>query len=105
MMETANTVNIDSFDARITATGMQDDPGGAALLCDGGAGPGIYTGSVEGQPQPTGFANRITINPDLFDDPSALVLYSSTTGVGDQTRPDALYARADRDGSAIQFSV
>ena len=87
----ANTVDLTALDARMTATGLQDQAGALPFFVDGGAGPGLYTGSVDGMTQQTGFASRIQINADLMADPSLLVKYSAGVGDSDQTRPDALY--------------
>ena len=86
----ANTVNVTGFDARITATGMQQDPGALPFFIDAGAGPGIYSGSVDGARQQTGISARLIVNPALLNDPSLLVKYSSSAGSADQTRPNAL---------------
>ncbi|WP_319532147.1 flagellar hook-associated protein FlgK [uncultured Cohaesibacter sp.] len=87
----ANTVNVLALDASVTATGLQDQAGALPFFVDGGQGPGLYTGSVDGQRQQTGFAGRITVNPDLINDQTLLVKYSSGIGDADQTRPEALY--------------
>ncbi|SNY94288.1 flagellar hook-associated protein 1 FlgK [Cohaesibacter sp. ES.047] len=87
----ANTVNVLALDASVTATGLQDRADALPFFVDGGEGPGLYTGSVDGQRQQTGFAGRISVNPDLIIDQSLLVKYGSGIGEADQTRPEALY--------------
>ncbi|WP_373236325.1 flagellar hook-associated protein FlgK [Cohaesibacter celericrescens] len=87
----ANTVDIQSFDAKATATGLQQEATALPFFVDSGTGPGIYSGEVEGIPQQVGFAGRIAINSALVDDPSLLVKYDSSAGASDQTRPSALY--------------
>ena len=94
----ANTVNVLALDASVTATGLQDLAGALPFFVDGGQGPGLYTGSVDGQRQQTGFAGRIAVNPDLINDQTLLVKYGSGIGDADQTRPEALYkALTDQD--------
>nr|WP_321456385.1 flagellar hook-associated protein FlgK [uncultured Cohaesibacter sp.] len=88
----ANTVNIQSFDAKATATGLQQTADALPFFVDGGQGPGIYSGSVDGMTQQTGFSGRISVNEALFNDPTKLVQYSASTGIGDQERPAALYS-------------
>ncbi|WP_321341018.1 flagellar hook-associated protein FlgK [uncultured Cohaesibacter sp.] len=99
----ANTVSIQSFDAEATATGLQQNPGALPLFVDGGEGPGLYTGRVDGMVQQTGFAARITVNEALFNDPTLLVQHSATTGIGDQTRPAALYSALTENELAFSY--
>ncbi|WP_316860055.1 flagellar hook-associated protein FlgK [uncultured Cohaesibacter sp.] len=87
----ANTVTIDSLDAKATATGLQQTASALPFFVDGGAGPGIYSGSVDGVSQQVGFASRISVNANLLNDPTLLVQYDSSVGIADQTRPTALY--------------
>ncbi|WP_119308106.1 flagellar hook-associated protein FlgK [Cohaesibacter haloalkalitolerans] len=88
----ANTVAIQSFDGRATATGLQQTAGALPFFVDAGAGPDIYSGSVDGQVQQTGFSGRIAVNQALFNDPTLLVRHSASTGIADQTRPSELLA-------------
>ena len=70
---------------------------------DSGQGPGLYTGSVDGMVQQTGFSSRITVNEALFNDPTLLVQHSASTGIGDQTRPAALYSALTENKLAFTF--
>nr|WP_321460015.1 flagellar hook-associated protein FlgK [uncultured Cohaesibacter sp.] len=98
----ANTVDIQSFDAKATATGLQQTAEALPFFVDSGFGPGIYSGSVDGMVQQTGFAGRIAVNEALFNDPTMLVQYSASTGIGDQDRPSALYNALTEN--KLQFS-
>lgn len=81
--------------SRITATDLTG--GGLALpvFTDAGA---PYSGSLDGGSQRTGFAGRITVNPDLVSDPAKLTAYAGDTGASDAARPEFLRdaLKADR---------
>jgi flagellar hook-associated protein 1 FlgK len=84
-----NTSDINSLSASVTTTTLQSGDPTLPLFTDGRS---IYTGAINaGGDQKTGFASRIAINPAVLSDPSSLVLYSSTTNIGDSTRPDFIY--------------
>ncbi len=101
----AATIDIQSLDASVTNTGLNDQGIGLPLFTDGATNL-IYTGELDNQPQKTGFAGRINVNQDLLNNPDALVVYQTTptvTPAGDTTRPAALYERlvsTERDFSA-----
>lgn len=99
----ANTVDVTALDARMTATGLQDQAGALPFFVDGGTGPGLYTGSVDGMVQQTGFASRIQVNVALVNDPSLLVKYSAGIGASDQTRPDAMFDALNN--TSLQFNL
>lgn len=97
----AATIDIQSFNATVTNTALADQGIGLPFFIDG-SGNQAYTGNLDGEPQKTGFASRITVNQALLDDPNGLIVYQSTpaTPSGDGTRPAALYDRlvnTDRD--------
>jgi flagellar hook-associated protein 1 FlgK len=84
-----NTSDINSLSASVTTTTLQSGDPTLPLFTDGRS---IYSGAINaGGDQKTGFASRIAINPAVLSDPSSLVLYSSTTNIGDSTRPDFIY--------------
>jgi flagellar hook-associated protein 1 FlgK len=84
-----NTSDINSLSASVTTTTLQSGDPTLPLFTDGRS---IYTGAINaGGDQKTGLASRIAINPAVLSDPSSLVLYSSTTNIGDSTRPDFIY--------------
>ena len=58
----AGTTNIDALTASITVTATQDDGFSLPLFVDGGNLPTIYSASLDGGDQKTGFASRIAIN-------------------------------------------
>jgi flagellar hook-associated protein 1 FlgK len=70
-----------------------------ALFVDG-SGNKLYTGSVDGSLQKTGFAQRITLNSAITADPSLLVKYTAATESGDTARPTDLAKRL----ASMQFS-
>ena len=75
----------------VTVTGLTSlgqDPQ-LAFFVDGATGD-AFTGSFEGGSQLTGFAQRLVVNPDLVDDPSALVKITAATPQGDFERPQFL---------------
>ena len=80
-------VNAASVTSTVTALA-----GGAAqvpLFTDAGV---PYTGALLATgAQVQGFAGRIAVNTGIVNDPSKLVLMSSTTPAGDTTRPDFIY--------------
>lgn len=81
-----NNSDIDALSASVTTGTLQSGDVTLPFFVDG---TNLYTGAITaGGSQKTGFSARIAINPDLLSDPSALVLFSSTTNIGDSTRPD-----------------
>jgi len=93
----ANTVDVSSLTADVTATALQDDGTGMPLFTDGSGGS-AYTGSFERGSQKQGFAARIAVNASVVADPSLLVKWqtSPATDAGDPTRPQALLDRLER---------
>ncbi len=86
----------------VSATYTQDDPqagtNGFPLFIDGGLNPRLYSGDMAGVPQRVGFAQRITINDAIVDNPDFLVRSTPTTPVGDWTRPQFILDQI-RNGS------
>jgi flagellar hook-associated protein 1 FlgK len=84
---------IASASARITVT----DPAGAdtelPLFIDGGRPNTVYSGSLEGGSQLTGFAARIAVNARVTKDPGLLVNNAVLTLSGDTTRPAQIFDR------------
>jgi len=85
-----------SVTAASTTTTVQGTANGVpqlALFTDGGS---LYTGRyTKGGSQMTGLAGRITINPALINNPSALSIYSTSppTAAGDTTRSDFMFSQ------------
>jgi flagellar hook-associated protein 1 FlgK len=76
-----------------TATALQNGGTALALFTDGSLS---YTGAVAaGGSQMTGYAGRISVNPALLNNPTALSTYSTspTTAAGDTTRSDYLFTQ------------
>jgi flagellar hook-associated protein 1 FlgK len=76
-----------------TASSLQDGSAALPLFTDGNS---EYTGAIGvGGSQMTGYAGRITVNPALLNNPSALSTYntSPTTAAGDTTRSDYLFTQ------------
>lgn len=98
-------VTVDGLEAVATATVLVDAGIGLPLFVDGGNAPTIYSGSFDGGRQQTGFANRITVNSAIIDDPARLVAYQTTppTPAGDATRPQNLLDRLT--GTRADFSA
>jgi len=99
---TGNT-EVNSLSATVSATDLYDGNAGLPLFVDSGTLYGAYTGSLDGIPQEAGFAGRITINPDLLDDPSKLVEYGAGISASDTTRPSFLRDALNETGR--QFSA
>jgi len=89
------TIDIDGLNASVTNTVLTDQGTALPFFVDSGRNSGLYTNSLDGEPQKIGFAGRITVNPDLIADPSRLVIYETgpNTPSGDATRPNELLAR------------
>ena len=90
----ANTIAIDGLSATVTATGTSGQGLGLPLFVDGPSG-GVYSGSLDGAGQKLGFASRISVNPQVLADDTALVVYetSPATPLGDQSRPHDMLRR------------
>jgi flagellar hook-associated protein 1 FlgK len=89
------TVSIDSVDALVTPSALQDGGLQLAMFSDLNGSNQPYSGSFDGGSQKVGFASRIAVNPALISDNSLLVSYSTSppTGSGDPARPLELLAR------------
>ncbi|MET0314807.1 MAG: flagellar hook-associated protein FlgK [Hansschlegelia sp.] len=92
----ATTTAVTAGQSAITATALSGDGLALPMFIDGEAGQ-VYSGSLDGSSQLTGFAGRIQVNSALLDDPSALTSYASGTTAADEARPtflrDALKAQ------------
>jgi flagellar hook-associated protein 1 FlgK len=89
----ANTRTIDALTATVTETGLNGGTVALPFFVDTGGTPPSYTNAHGTVPQQVGFAERIAVNPDLFDDPASLVSYGSDTLAGDPARPRAIIER------------
>ena len=88
---TNSPVTVNSVSTTTTATSLTAGSAALPLFVDG-ANP--YTGFFAGTgPEITGYAGRITVNPELADNPSLLTAYQTSppTAVGDPTRPNFIY--------------
>jgi flagellar hook-associated protein 1 FlgK len=85
---------VSAFTKAVPVTATQGGDAQLALFVDGGkpTASSVYTGSLNGTPQLTGFAGRITVNPAVKASPDLLVKYNTTTAAGDTTRPANLMA-------------
>ena len=84
----ANKSDVNSFSASMTTNTLNSGQPTLPFFVDGGSNS-LYTGAITaGGNQKSGFAARIALNPALLANPSALVLYSNTTNIGDATRPN-----------------
>lgn len=96
-----NICDVTSLTTTKTATAFSSGGVEMPFFSDGGS---AYTGAITGQgAQSVGFAGRISVNSALLGDPSKLVAYSSTTDVGDSTRPDFLFNQLTT--GTVQFSA
>jgi flagellar hook-associated protein 1 len=85
-----NTSGITALSAGITQTSLSGNGLAIPLFTDGVQ---AYTANQDGLPQQLGFAQRISINPDILDDNSLLVLYDASTLAGDAARPAEMLRR------------
>ncbi|MFK8032579.1 MAG: flagellar hook-associated protein FlgK [Hyphomicrobiales bacterium] len=87
----SNAVTINSFDASVSTTSLTDD--GVALPFFTDVGGKAFTNSLDDIPQAKGFAGRISVNENLIEDNSRLVVYETgpDTLDGDSTRPEFLF--------------
>ncbi|MFC7051868.1 flagellar hook-associated protein FlgK [Hansschlegelia quercus] len=92
----ATTTAVTAGQSAITATALSGDGLALPMFVDGDAGQ-VYSGSLDGSSQITGFAGRIQVNGALLDDPTALTSYATDTTAADEARPtflrDALKAQ------------
>ena len=87
----AGNATLTAASTTTTATQLQDGSPAMPLFTDGTS---LYTGAVTGAgSQMTGYAGRITINPALLSNPTALSIYNTSpqTAAGDTTRSDYLF--------------
>jgi flagellar hook-associated protein 1 FlgK len=85
----ASNTAVTSGQSSITSTSLTGDGLALPVFLDGEAGQ-VYSGSLDGTSQLTGFAGRIQVNGALLDDPSALTSYASGTTAADPARPTFL---------------
>jgi flagellar hook-associated protein 1 FlgK len=85
--------SVNAASTTTTASSLQDGSAALPLFTDGNSD---YTGAIGvGGSQMTGYAGRITVNPALLNNPSALSTYSTSpqTAAGDTTRSDYLFSQ------------
>ena len=87
----AGNATLNAASTTTTATQLQDGSSALPLFTDGTS---LYTGAVTAAgSQMTGYAGRITVNPALLSNTSALSIYNTSpqTAAGDTTRSDYLF--------------
>jgi flagellar hook-associated protein 1 FlgK len=89
----ANTTNITALTARSTITATQNAGLGLSLFVDNGNTD--FTNYLDGAGQKRGFAGRIAINADVFDNMALMVQYVPGGSLGDDDRADYLLERLD----------
>lgn len=96
----ADTVNVDNVFSTTTATSLASGSPQLPFFLDANQ---PYTGAITGAgPESVGLAGRITVNPALINDPSALVSYKPGTAAADDTRPEFIFSQMT--GAALQYS-
>ncbi|MBL1242401.1 MAG: flagellar hook-associated protein FlgK [OCS116 cluster bacterium] len=81
-------VDVIGVSGQETATGLQGQGTEMNFFKDwDGNSQENYTNNLDGFGQKRGFASRIRLNDALKDDNTLLIKYSTTTSLGDQTRP------------------
>jgi flagellar hook-associated protein 1 FlgK len=89
----AGTSDITSLRSTQTASAVQGGTDGLPLFMDGTDAQVLYSGSLDGAGQKTGFAARIGVNRAVIADSETLVKKSATADIGDASRPLALIDR------------
>ena len=84
--------DIDAVSATITPSALTGAGTGLPLFTDGENGT-VFSNSLDGIGQKTGFASRITVNPAVIADDTVLVSYDAGVPMGDTTRPLDFLAR------------
>jgi flagellar hook-associated protein 1 FlgK len=86
---TVAVTNVDDLSVTRTATALAGGDPAIALFTDGSVPfSGLLSGSGS---QTQGFAGRIAVNPALLADPAKLVVYDTSTAIGDPTRPNYIF--------------
>lgn len=103
----AGTRDVVGLIARPSVTSLTGGTAELPFFVDSGRNNAVYTGSYEGGAQSVGFASRITVNPDLINDRSRLVVFSTSpaTAQGDATRPALLLERLTNSQRSITNST
>ncbi|MGH6767577.1 MAG: flagellar hook-associated protein FlgK [Xanthobacteraceae bacterium] len=98
----ANAVDVGAVSATYTVTSLTGGTAELPFFLDAGA---PFTGAIHAVgAQTVGFAGRITVNGNLANDSSRLVVFNTTpmTPAGDATRPNFIFDRLDT--GALSFS-
>ena len=80
----SSTTDVNSLVSHATVTGTQTGQPALSLFVDQDGSD--YTGSLSGNGQLRGFAERISVNPALLSNNTLLSQYTATTAIGDPTR-------------------
>lgn len=94
----ANNTDINALSASVTSTAVQGQGLGIPLFIDTGNNQ-PYTGAVDGGYQRAGFAGRIVVNGAVKADSTLLVKSTTTTAIGDNSRPLDILARLEQSTS------
>jgi flagellar hook-associated protein 1 FlgK len=85
----AATATVNSLSATATMTSLTSGNAQLPVFVDGN---GVYSGAIDPSgPEQVGFAQRISVNSALLNNPGNIVAYSGSTASGDPTRPTFLY--------------
>jgi len=85
------TATVNAASTTTTVTSMTSGNPQLALFTDGGS---LYTGQyTAGGSQMTGLAGRITVNPAVLSNASALSNYTTPTAAGDNTRSSFMFSQ------------
>lgn len=91
------TSDITGLSSQQTVGSLQSGSMGMPFFMDGNGTQVLYTGSLEGREQKTGFSSRISVNNLLHENNESLIKYdpSGQTGIGDPARPLDLLQRLE----------
>ncbi len=85
--DTAGPTTVESLTADVTVTANSDQGLGLAIFVDSRDAPELFTDALEDGGQRIGYANGISVNPDLLADSALLVNYQTTPSANTANDP------------------
>ncbi|MEM5582024.1 flagellar hook-associated protein FlgK [Roseibium sp. AS2] len=85
--DTGGPTTVESLTADVTVTANSDQGLGLAIFVDSRDAPELFTDALEDGGQRIGYANAISVNPDLLADSALLVNYQTTPSANTANDP------------------